>query len=199
MSLVEKIQSQKKSVFLLIGIVLGGLYYYSSMQNLESKDLIIENKKNELQGVEDSIAEAKKIAGDKVKFEEENAKISDQLKAALEFLPTQLNEQEILQKVSAEARSAGVNPTSIQPKKSQQKGFYEELQMEIEMEGSYTQLVLFLSFISKLQRIVNLRGLEMKVKEFAEDVPILKMKGTIVAYRYLEKPAEQSSPVERKK
>jgi Tfp pilus assembly protein PilO len=58
--------------------------------------------------------------------------------------------------------------------------------MDVEMEGSYTQLVSFLAFMSKIQRIVNIRGLELKLKDYVDDVPILKMKGTFVAYRYVE-------------
>jgi Tfp pilus assembly protein PilO len=40
--------------------------------------------------------------------------------------------------------------------------------------------------MSKIQRIVNIRGLELKLKDYVDDVPILKMKGTFVAYRYVE-------------
>ncbi len=188
--MLEMIQKASNLVFVLIGLALGGLYYWSNMDVLTSKDAVIEAKKSEIEAADEAILAAKKIAGDKAKFEEESIKISDQLKAAIEFLPTKLNEQDILTKIANEARSAGVRQTSVQPKKAQQKGFYEELQMDVELEGSYTQLVLFLSYISNIQRIVNIKGLELRFKDFVDEVPILRLKGTLVAYRYIEKPVE---------
>ncbi len=192
--MLEMIQKTSKFVFMLIGLVLGGLYYVNGMNNLNLLDSGIANKKIELNALEESIKAAQKIANDKAKFEEENQKISDLLKAAVEFLPNKINEQEVLAKISNEARSAGVNLTKVQPNKAQQKGFYEELQMDIEMEGSYTQLVLFLSYISKIQRIVNIKGLELRLKTYIDEISILKVRGTVVAYRYVEnvdKPADK--------
>src|SRR5690606_9948143 len=150
-----------KGMFLIIGLLLGVLYYWSNSDTLDAQDSAIEAKKVEIETLDKAIGVAQKIANDKTKIEEENQTVSDQLKAAIEFLPNKLNEQEVLIKISNEARSAGVNPTSIQPKKAQQKGFYEELQMDVELEGSYSQLVLFLSYISKIQRIVNIKGLDL--------------------------------------
>ena len=188
--MMELIQRSSKGMFLIIGLLLGVLYYWSNSDTLDAQDSAIEAKKVEIETLDKAIGVAQKIANDKTKFEEENQKVSDQLKAAIEFLPNKLNEQEVLIKISNEARSAGVNPTSIQPKKAQQKGFYEELQMDVELEGSYSQLVLFLSYISKIQRIVNIKGLDLKFKNFVDDVPMLKLKGTLVAYRYIEKVVE---------
>lgn len=187
--MLEMLQKASKVAFVIAGLIFGGLYYWSNSDSLSSKEAAIEAKKNELEAAEAAIQSAKKIAGDKAKFEEESTKVSDQLKAAIEFLPTKLNEQDILTKIANEARSAGVRQTSVQPKKAQPKGFYEELQMDVELEGSYSQLVLFLSYISNIQRIVNIKGLDLRIKDYVDETPILRLKGTLVAYRYTEKTA----------
>lgn len=186
MSIIERIQGTSRNVFVLIGLLVSAGYYYTNQTAVEGVEKQIETQKAEMAKKDLEVKEAKKVASDKKKFEEEVNKVSDQLRAALEFLPNSLKEQEVLTRISNEARSAGVNPTSIVPKKPTAKTFYEELLMEVEMEGTYTQLVTFLAYISKIQRIVNIRGLELKVKETSEDAPILKLKGTLVAYRYLE-------------
>lgn len=185
-ALTEKIEGTSRSIFILFGILLGAGYYFMNQDQITAFDNQKTEVQSELAKREAEIAEASKVAADKKKFEEEVNKVSEQLRAAVEFLPNRLNQQDILSQISQEARSAGVNPTSVQPKKPNAKGFYEEFLMDVEMEGSYTQLVSFLAFMSKIQRIVNIRGLELKLKEYVDDVPILKMKGTFVAYRYVE-------------
>jgi Tfp pilus assembly protein PilO len=186
MSIVDKIQGTSVSLFVLLGLGLGAGYYYSNQGAIEDVDKQIELQKAEMTKREGEVKEAQRVASDKKKFEEDVNRVSDQLRAALEFLPNSLKEQEVLTRISNEARSAGVNPTAIVPKKPTSKAFYEELLMDVEMEGTYPQLVMFLAYISKIQRIVNIRGLELKVKEANDDAPILKLKGTLVAYRYLE-------------
>lgn len=185
-ALTEKIQETSRNIFILLGLLVGGAYYVTNQGSIESIETQITQQRQEVQKREAEVQETKKIAADRKKFEEEVNFVSDQLRAALEFLPNSLKEQEILTRISNEARSAGVNPTAIVPRKATAKGFYEELSMDVEMEGSYTQLVMFLAYISKIQRIVNIRGLELTVKENREDSPILKLKGNLVAYRYLE-------------
>lgn len=185
-ALTDKIAMTSRNIFLLGGILLGAGYYFANQDQLGAQDQQLATVSQELKTRETEIAEASKVAGDKKKFEEEVDRVSQQLRAAVEFLPTRLNQQDILAQISKEARAAGVNPTTVQPKKPNPKGFYEEFLMDVEMEGSYVQMVSFLAFMSKIQRIVNIRGLELRVKEQVDDIPILKMKGTFVAYRYVE-------------
>lgn len=180
-------------IYLFVGIALGGFYYWNNLATYEAQDAQIAAKNQELAVLDEAIKSAKRIASDREKFEQENQKVSDQLKAAIEFLPNKLNEQEVLVKITNEAHTAGVNPTSIQPKKAQKKTFYEELQMDVELEGSYAQLVLFLANTSKIHRIVNIIGVDLKVLNFVDDIPILKMKGTLVAYRYIENSQESAA------
>lgn len=185
-AVAQKIAGTSRNIFLLIGILLGAGYYFMNQSQMEAVQGQQKKVQAELEKKETDIGEASKIANDKQKFEDEVNLVSQQLRAAVEFLPSQLNQQDILAQISKEARAAGVNPTSIKPKSPNSKGFYEEFLMDVEMQGSYTQLVSFLAFMSKIQRIVNVRGLELGSPEYVDDVPILKMKGTLVAYRYVE-------------
>lgn len=57
MSLVEKIQNTSTSLFVLIGLAVGGLMYWNDMDTIEAKDRQIETKKNEVQLAEEAIQE----------------------------------------------------------------------------------------------------------------------------------------------
>lgn len=186
MSAVEKIQAAPIALFLLLGGGLFGLNYFNSTTEVQTIESLIQAEQAAIAKEEGKVAEAEKITSEKGRYEQEMDQVSQLLRAAVEYLPTKLNSQEILARITSEARSAGVNLSSIQPKNSQDKGFYEELMVDVEVEGNYTQLVTFLFYTTRLKRIVNIRGLELRVKAKSEDGPILAMKGTLVAYRYLE-------------
>lgn len=79
--MLEKLQSISKMIFLLIGVLVGGIYYWTNMDSLEEKERAIEAKKAEIQTVDQALKSAKKVADDKPKFEEENSKIGEQLRA----------------------------------------------------------------------------------------------------------------------
>jgi Tfp pilus assembly protein PilO len=79
-----------------------------------------------------------------------------------------------------------VNLTLVKPQTPEIKGFYEELKMDVEFEGTFTNLMNFLSFISKVQRIITIRNVEIVTKEVVDGNSFLGVKGTFVSYRYLE-------------
>jgi type IV pilus assembly protein PilO len=112
--------------------------------------------------------------------------MSQTFRLALDYLPKELDIQDLLRKIYSESRAAGVQLTNFKPKDPVSKDFYDELLMEIELRGNYPQLVLFLSYVSKLPRIINIKNVELIDPVYIDGVPMLKMRGTLVAYRYKE-------------
>ncbi|MCB0393639.1 MAG: type 4a pilus biogenesis protein PilO [Bdellovibrionales bacterium] len=184
--MIEKINKLSPLMCFLIGLGLAGFTYFNSGEGLERLQSSVVNAQNEWDRQQEEVKSAQAIANDKAKFEEELNYVSDRLKAALEYLPTDLNAQEILSKLYGEASSAGVKLLSVKPGVGQKDKFYEEISLDIQMEGSFSQLTLFLSYISKLKRILRVKDYELSVKEVVDGRPILTMRGVLVAYRYIE-------------
>jgi Tfp pilus assembly protein PilO len=192
--MIERINGLSPMLCFLIGLGLAGLSYFSMGDGLETAARSLQNAQNELETREEEVKAAQAIAKDKTKFEEELNYVSDRLKAALEYLPTDLNAQDILTKLYGEASSAGVKLSSVKPGASRMDKFYEEISLDVQLEGSFSQLTLFLSYISKLKRIVRVKDYELTVKELVDNRPILSMKGVLVAYRYVEPKPEAPAP-----
>jgi type IV pilus assembly protein PilO len=187
--LVERLKTIPSHFFLGTAIALAGLYYWLYFDAGEGIQAQITGQQAELDHVRKDLADTEAVIGDKQKFEQEYNRVSDQFRAAIEFLPSNFNIQALLKQIYSEARSAGIDleKTIPQAPKGPVEGrFYEELAIDVTLVGSYPQLTLFLSYVSRLQRIVNIRNVEIKFERMNDTTPYLTMKGTLVAYRYLE-------------
>jgi Tfp pilus assembly protein PilO len=190
-ALEEKFKTAPVIVFLFLGLLpAAGLYFTSTFDSIEVMDRKIKAAKSELQKREGELAQVKKIANDREKFEQEFNHIGEQLQIALTLLPTEMDNETILNRIYDEARAAGVSLTSVEPKESVKKEFYEELLVEVALEGSYAQHLLFLSYIAKIPRIVKIRDVDLIINRFVDQVPVLTLKGMLVAYRYVEQAGE---------
>ena len=76
--------------------------------------------------------------------------------------------------------------TTFKPKESVSKDFYDEIPMEFAISGNYSQLVTFLANIGKLPRIINVLNVEITPTGTVDGIPMLKLSGILVGYRYKE-------------
>lgn len=76
------------------------------------------------------------------------------------------------------ANDAGVNLVSVKPGQLTSKGDFNELQINVSVEGSYISLVDFLKRIEKAQRMLKTSTIDIKVKQY----PDLTMNTGLVAF-----------------
>jgi Tfp pilus assembly protein PilO len=63
--------------------------------------------------------------------------------------------------MNAEAARAGVELRRYTAKPSESKDFYTELPFEVELDGPYYSMLNFFNNVGKLERIVNVSGLQV--------------------------------------
>ncbi|MEQ1877421.1 MAG: type 4a pilus biogenesis protein PilO [Bdellovibrionia bacterium] len=194
--IIERLKAIPTSYFVVGALALAGLYYWMYFDEGGSIAQKIDAQGKELAAARQILSDTEAVIGDKQKFEQEYNTVSDQFRAAIEYLPSTFSIQSLLKQIYNEARSAGIELEKTTPKPATSpasaaagavtKQFYEELQIEVTLIGSYPQLTLFLSYISRLQRIVNIRNVVIKYDKMTDAVPMLSMTGTLVSYKYLE-------------
>ncbi|HEX4923547.1 MAG TPA: type 4a pilus biogenesis protein PilO [Bdellovibrionales bacterium] len=166
------------------------LYYFLYFDSGEAITARINAKRAELASVQKDLSDTEAVIGDRQKFEQEYNRVSDQFRAAIEYLPSNFNIQSLLKQIYSEARSAGIELDRTAPQQNRGPApdgqFYQELLIDVTLTGTYPQLTLFLSYISRLQRIVNIRDIELITVRVVDGTQFLSMKGTLVSYRYLE-------------
>jgi Tfp pilus assembly protein PilO len=192
MDMMTRIRMMPMLYFIVIGSALGSFYYFSMFDaggNIEAK---IEALNAQLEKATSDLNDTNRVIADKTQFQAEFQEVSEKFRAAIEYLPESFNVQELLKQISDEARASGVNLVSVKPKAPEQKDFYEELSMDIELEGPFSLLTTFLAYMSKQNRIVNIKNIDIVFSKIVELVPRFTMKGTLQSYRY-RKPPEGSA------
>jgi type IV pilus assembly protein PilO len=185
-SIQERIAVTGRPIFLVGGVILCALFWFmngSPTEKLDNENNALESK---IKMTEQKIKEAENRLTNKPKLQEEMDKLSQIFRLALEYLPKDFEVHDILRKISLEARAAGVEVSAFSPQESTSKDFYEENALDIRLRGPYSQLVTFLANVSKLPRIINVKGVELTSPKFVDGVPVMEFKGIFVVYRYKE-------------
>lgn len=186
--MLNRIRVAPMFYFVLIGSLLASFYYFSIFDTGASIDTDIASKNAELEKATGDLADTNRVIADKTQFQLEFQEVSEKFRAAIEYLPESFNIQELLKQISDEARASGVTLVSVKPRSPEKKEFFEELSMEIELEGPFSLLTTFLAYMSKQNRIVNVKNINIDMKDLVDGNPRLSMKGTLQSYRYLKPP-----------
>lgn len=149
-----------KRHWVVVGVIvlLGILFYYfglnaniQKIQRLQQEIIAARKEYNELKAVAD-------------KYEpltvEYNVLVRE-IELAKQQLPEEKHISDLLKNIELLAHHAGVRVIKFEPGALTPKGFYQELVINISLQGTYHQLGYFLDYISNLPRIVNVSLLKM--------------------------------------
>ncbi len=145
---------------------------------------------------ERQLRETKEAMADAEKFEKAVRQNEIQFEKVLEYLPQEINANELTRLVNQQAQLSGPRVFSTRALEIVEKrDFYEMTRLEFSLQGTFAQVVLFLSSLSRIERLLTFDKLQVKMKT-AEDVPTVELSGVLVGYRYLKEldPAPAGSP-----
>jgi type IV pilus assembly protein PilO len=186
MSLMDRIRVSGRNVFVLFGLVLAGVYYLMSADPEAVYRPQIVSAQQQLQEAEKKLAETEERFQNKGKFQAELEQLSVDFRKALEYLPKEADVQDLVRKITKEARASDVEILDYKPGDSVAKDFYDELPMDLQFKGTYSQLMVFLDRVTKIPRIINIRTIDIANPSFDGGTARMDMKGTLVGYRYKE-------------
>jgi type IV pilus assembly protein PilO len=146
------------AVFLLVGLVALGIFYFVHYQPVAADiDSTVEQSEVLLKDIR--IAERNQ---DKLKrLEEENARnmaILDDLKG---IMPDQRESAAILKNIALLATNARLKMPGFTPGTMVARDIYKEWPIAITLEGNYHNLGIFFDQVSRLKKIFNINGLHL--------------------------------------
>ncbi len=173
---------------LIFGAVLGGLYYFTGMYD-DGSGIVTQIAAMDVQAKEE---EKKAKESDAALMEVEKVRsnvgaLSQQFKTISQALPTEIQMADIIRVVDMVSRASGVSIKSKEPRPVRNKDFYEEIPLKITLEGSFSEITLFLYYLASTERI-------MKANNFTISTPSssnrqssgrLIFDGQVVSYRFL--------------
>ncbi|MCL4478147.1 MAG: type 4a pilus biogenesis protein PilO [Deltaproteobacteria bacterium] len=161
---LSKLTLQQK--ILLIGVimilvVLLDLYLWPGYFAERNKLAVL---KAQEQNIQAKVLETQAITAHLNEFQDELDKLNEQLKEALTKLPNTEEIDKYLLTINTLAKTTDINVLQIQPQAEQNKGFYAEIPVSINVTGRYQDIATFLDKLTHLQRIVNVSALNLKIK-----------------------------------
>lgn len=192
-TIVEKVGGLSKNarIGIIVGVVivilLGAWYFVFDKLWKE-----IDRLETQLEQAIAEMREAEKRAARLEEFQAEMKRVQAQFDIAKRALPESEEIPSLLTSISSSGQDAGLNFLLFEPDKEEEKGFYNEIPINIKVTGSYHQLAEFFFKVSRLARIVNIRDMEV-VREFDQKRadPTLQIAFKAVTYKFVEQPEAQ--------
>ncbi len=174
------------------GLIALGAYwglYYDNGEKLETE---IQQLTTRLAESERQLRETKEAMADAERFEKLVRQNEIQFEKVMEYLPQDTNSNELTRLVNQVSQLSGARVKETQPMSvAERKDFYEMTRIKVDLQGSFSQVVLFLSSLSKVQKLLTFDNLEIKTLEEGAvigegETPPVTLEATMVGYRYLK-------------
>src|SRR5450830_1014852 len=143
-----------------IAIALYAAAYYQ-LPNFSEMKQTLENKKTELDQLNQKINQGRAAERRLPQLREEVRRIELDLQRLLQILPTRRNVEDLIKKVEALTRQGDFFFKSFVPKPYVNKDFYAEWPIDITFDGTYHNLALFFDKLARFSRIINVEDLVM--------------------------------------
>lgn len=174
---------------MMLGAVLGALYYFMMFDGGTSQHTAIEAAKTTIAGLQKEITENQAKLDRAAVYKKTAAEIGTTINRLLGVIPEKFGISDLTKIVSNEARIAGSSLTNITPgipEISQVAKEFEELTVKMDMTGTFLQHMVFLSNLTKINQILIVRKFDLALTREAkgEEMPVVHLVAEIVAYRY---------------
>lgn len=181
---------------LIVGLVIGGvlfaLIWFRFIQPTREQ---IEAQQARIESLEREIAKGRAAKENLERFEQEVAQLEQELRKLLRILPARRNVHELIRRVRLLAERGDFNLRRFRPSNEQERDFYSEWPITIELDGSYHNLALFFDRISRFSRIINIDNLTVKAIQRGNTNHSIGASFTAKTFIYKE-PEEETSAVE---
>jgi type IV pilus assembly protein PilO len=126
------------------------------------------------------------------------ATMGEEFSKVTQKLPSSIDQAEMIRTVDEIARLTGVSIKTKEPKSNIRKEVIEEVPLKLTMEGSFTQLVLFMYQVARVERIMKVRDFSMALgrdsRDARGDSSRLVFDGEVVSYKFVGEQPASSNP-----
>lgn len=165
-------------IFLVFGVIFGSGYWFFVKDQFVKLEEVSSREAELKQQYE---GKAYKVANLEV-FKSQMEEMEETFAALVQQLPSDTEVPGLLEDITNTALGSGLALQEVKLQQEQQRDFYAELPINIQVSGTYHELATFVSSVAALPRIVTLHDLTIKPKE--GDGEELAMQVTARTYRY---------------
>lgn len=178
---------------LMLGFGLAAIYYFIAFDSGLLLSQSIAKHTEELQTIKNELGLAKQKIEKARIFEKTSAELGATLHSVLAYVPENNNQSDLMKIVSNEVKASGERLIKMRGMdEASESTFYQTVSVEVELQGSFVQHMLFLSYLTRVDQILTVdRLLIESLGEFMDaESPLSTMRVTIRGYKYLNKKVE---------
>jgi len=140
----------------------------------------------EITGVQDDLDRKRKLTEDLPKLKKQLKGLDRMLNKAVTQLPGRKEIPELLSNISAKAREAGLEVLIFRPQGENPRDFYAEIPVDIVVRGGFHNVVTFFDEVGRLNRLVNVRNIEMRSPKINGAKLSVQTSTQAVTFRFLD-------------
>ncbi|MBT4761245.1 MAG: type 4a pilus biogenesis protein PilO [Bdellovibrionaceae bacterium] len=195
MNLMVELEKLTMSRAVLVGILMAAIYYFTMYDGGERvmgqintiKQTIVANKK--------VIADVERAIKTVEAFARKVEALGDKFEKLVKYIPEDFTAIDQMKLVSKQAKAAGTNIQQIgRGTEGEKLNFYQELNVNVNLVGTYTQIVLFLSYLTKLDKVLVMKEMNMSTLGSVKGGEPVKIRfsGRVTGYRYINEKADEA-------
>jgi Tfp pilus assembly protein PilO len=177
-----------RQLFVLAAIITA-FYYFTIFDDGTSINQQINNIQQQLTEEQKKVTDSDLAIKRVEQIRASLASLHEQFKLAAQQLPEEIKASEILKTVDTLAKSAGVNIKLKEPRDSRKEEIVETLPLHIKLQGTYSEVTMFLYYISIMERITRIMSFSLQPAPTTVGIKskagTLALDGEILSYRYI--------------
>lgn len=173
---------------LMFGFGLAGVYYFLFF---DASSLMLQNMANTTENInkikQELTSTKQKIERAQI-FEKASSQLGQTLHSVLSYVPEKTNHSDLMKIVSNEVKTSGARLLTMRGlEEPTPTTFYQAIVVEVELQGSFVQHMLFLSNLTRVDQILTVDKLSIESKGELMDAesPWSVMKVSVKGYRYI--------------
>ena len=189
MNLVEVLNRMTMGRAVMLGLVIAAVYYFIVFDQGRVQQGNIASGQAQVQELQTKVKDIQAKLDRAAVYKKTAAEIGTTINRLLGVIPEKFGMSDLMRIVSNEAKVAGSSLSDISPGNQEISTVakeFEELNVKLDVSGSFLQHMVFLSNLTKISQILIVRRFDMSMAHEAkgEDAAVVKMTADIVAYRY---------------
>ena len=193
-TILDRPKAQKLGI--LVGlIILISAAFYSLLYSPQADEIAKLNESIEAAQNEKNIKQ--KRTANLPKLQKELGELDVRLKEAIAQLPSKKEIADLLSSIATKAQESGLDINLFRPRPENYKDFYAEIPVEINIKGTFHNVIMFFDAVGRLTRLVNIDNVGFKNPKVTGDQMVLEFTTTAITYRFLEE-AERNKIAEEK-
>ena len=178
-------------VFALVGVIIVGGYLYL-VEWPQQEQLAI--RRDELAVIQGRIDKGMETARKLPEFRAQVGQLESRLESLKAILPEEKDVADLLRRIQTMASQSNLTIRHFRPRAITAKELHAEWPIELEVEGAYHNVGLFLDRVSKLPRIINVGSIDMTTVTRPGTLATVRVTCTAMTFVLNDQPPPTGAP-----